>query len=83
MTAHAMQGDRERCLEAGMNDFVTYPVQPKDLALMLKRWLQKMADIPRTVPAVVAKGASAQSGAHPPGAAGDDVPAKKTEEAVF
>jgi PAS domain S-box-containing protein len=39
MTAHAMQGDRERCLEAGMNDYVTKPVSPQALADALARWL--------------------------------------------
>ncbi len=39
MTAHAMQGDRERCLQAGMNDYVTKPVSPQALAEALARWL--------------------------------------------
>ena len=39
MTAHAMQGDRERCLEAGMNDYVTKPVDPQALAEALDKWL--------------------------------------------
>ncbi|MFA7329487.1 MAG: PAS domain S-box protein [Candidatus Delongbacteria bacterium] len=41
MTAHAMQGDRERCLEAGMNDYVTKPVDPRALAMALERWLPR------------------------------------------
>jgi CheY-like chemotaxis protein len=37
MTAHAMQGDRERCLEAGVNDYVTKPVSPQALAKVLDK----------------------------------------------
>jgi CheY-like chemotaxis protein len=41
MTAHAMRGDREQCLEAGMSDYITKPFSPHDLAEMLKKWLPK------------------------------------------
>jgi two-component system, sensor histidine kinase and response regulator len=37
MTASAMQGDRERCLEAGMDDYITKPVRSDDLAAVLAR----------------------------------------------
>ena len=37
MTANAMQGDRERCLEAGMDDYVSKPITPDALRLALKR----------------------------------------------
>jgi two-component system, sensor histidine kinase and response regulator len=39
MTANAMQGDRERCLAAGMDDYVTKPISRKDLHAVLQRWL--------------------------------------------
>ena len=39
MTANAMQGDRERCLAAGMDDYVAKPVRPKELQTVLETWL--------------------------------------------
>ncbi len=39
MTAHAMKGDRERLLEAGMNDYVPKPVSQEDLREVLLRWV--------------------------------------------
>lgn len=38
MTANAMSGDRERCVEAGMDDYVAKPVRREDLAALLLRW---------------------------------------------
>jgi CheY-like chemotaxis protein len=39
MTASTMQGDREKCIQAGMNDFIAKPVQIRELAEILARWL--------------------------------------------
>lgn len=41
MTAHAMPGDRERCIEAGMNDYLTKPVRMSDLQQALQRLLTR------------------------------------------
>jgi PAS domain S-box-containing protein len=41
MTAHAMQGDREKFLDAGMTDYISKPVSPQELVDRLKKWLPK------------------------------------------
>ena len=46
MTAYAMQGDRERCIEAGMNDYVSKPVSWQALTEVLARWLPTKNDEP-------------------------------------
>ncbi|MBF0273201.1 MAG: response regulator [Magnetococcales bacterium] len=45
MTAQAMPGDRERCLDAGMNDYLAKPIERRALGVVLARWLS-----PRTGP---------------------------------
>lgn len=39
MTAHAMGGDRERCLEAGMDDYISKPINPDKLHDVISHWL--------------------------------------------
>ena len=39
MTANAMQGDRQKALEAGMDDYISKPVKTEDLGAVLNRWI--------------------------------------------
>jgi two-component system sensor histidine kinase/response regulator len=39
MTAHAMQGDRERCLAAGMDGYISKPINSSELTELLERFL--------------------------------------------
>ena len=43
MTANAMEGDRERCLAAGMDDYISKPFRPDDLRARLQRFLPERA----------------------------------------
>jgi PAS domain S-box-containing protein len=40
MTANAMQGDRDRCMAAGMNDHIAKPIEPEDLWKALLKWIK-------------------------------------------
>lgn len=39
LTAQAVDGDREKCLEAGMDDYITKPITPTRLSVVLSRWV--------------------------------------------
>jgi two-component system sensor histidine kinase/response regulator len=39
MTANAMKGDREKCMDAGMNDHISKPIDPRELFTALTKWI--------------------------------------------
>ena len=41
MTANAMEGDKQSCLDAGMNDYISKPVLPETVEATLQRWFEK------------------------------------------
>ncbi|MBI4719392.1 MAG: response regulator [Planctomycetes bacterium] len=68
MTAHAMKEDRDRCLAAGMNDYITKPVRAEELYKMVAKWMPTHPEGPSE------KSPCCGSGPHPvepAGACGD------------
>jgi len=74
MTANAMAGDRERCLESGMNDHIPKPIDPNKLALTLAQWLES-SGVPVTRPAQTIARAPAHEAEVPAGLPGLDLQA--------
>jgi signal transduction histidine kinase/CheY-like chemotaxis protein len=50
MTAHALNGERERCLEAGMDDYLSKPIYPEKFYSLLARWLPTVQDASTEAP---------------------------------
>jgi PAS domain S-box-containing protein len=69
MTANAMAGDRRRCLNAGMNDHVSKPVEPDDLWKALLKWIKAQPETDEPAPKA---GRPETAGEIPAGIAGLD-----------
>jgi CheY-like chemotaxis protein len=61
MTAHAMDAERQRCLDAGMDDYISKPMRHADLAAVLGRRIVARADEAAVAPSLSAV-ANAASG---------------------
>ena len=61
MTAHALQGDREKALATGMDDYISKPVRPEDLDAVLQRWAPRASE-PRETTRPSTKGALTADG---------------------
>jgi two-component system sensor histidine kinase/response regulator len=46
MTAHAMKGDREKCIAAGMDDYTPKPINPEELLEKIEKWTPVEHDVP-------------------------------------
>jgi HPt (histidine-containing phosphotransfer) domain-containing protein len=46
MTAHAMKGDREKCIAAGMDDYTTKPINPEELLEKIEKWTRVEQNVP-------------------------------------
>jgi CheY-like chemotaxis protein/HPt (histidine-containing phosphotransfer) domain-containing protein len=75
MTANAMQGDREKCLAAGMDDYIAKPIRPEDVRAIVERWAPKIAQSTAAAPpGAVVTSTPLNAGSSAPPTRSDDSP---------
>ncbi|NPC59403.1 response regulator, partial [Caenimonas soli] len=76
MTANAMEQDRRRCMDVGMNDFLIKPINPQDMRAILARWVRPRRTAParpaQAQPAAAIQGSMPTNDGLPHGIAGLD-----------
>jgi two-component system sensor histidine kinase/response regulator len=72
MTANAMEQDRRKCIDAGMNDFLIKPIDPEDMWAMLLRWVRASRIKVSPAPAPAAPAAQSAADGVPSGIPGLD-----------
>ena len=64
LTANALTGDREHCLERGMDDYLTKPIELRQLSLLIAKWLGSAAESPLfSISAIAIEASAITSGA--------------------
>jgi CheY-like chemotaxis protein len=88
MTAHALKGDKQKCLDAGMDDYIAKPITPEALERLIDTWLERVSrgtvgDDASGTGTASGEAASGDASSHRPGTsgAGSSPTASSAEEA--